>query len=130
MSYARAWTGLTKQTYKRGNTEDLTSSDRVDPLTIDREKRDVFPKTDLKGGYIGDGFPLCADLPPRMHLHKVCSEENSILYITCYFLIYVTNHFIYFTLNYRGPHTWSLAATASQNSNGRTHLGETLMCRG
>ena len=87
MSYARAWTGLTKQSYLRGNTEDLTSRDRVDPLTIDREKRDIFPKTDLKGGYIGDGFPLCSDLPPRMHLHKVRSEENSILYITCYFLI-------------------------------------------
>ena len=83
MSYTRAWTGLTMQEYKRGNLED-ESTDRVDPMTIDREKRDVFPKTDLMGGYIGDGVPLCADLPAKMHLRKV---SRILYYLLNYFSI-------------------------------------------
>ena len=33
-------------------------------------RRDAFPKLDLHGGYIGDGFPLCADLPDRGWLRQ------------------------------------------------------------
>ena len=32
--------------------------------------RDRFPKRDLWDGYVGDGFPLCSDLPPRSFLAK------------------------------------------------------------
>lgn len=32
--------------------------------------RDKFPKTDMTGGYIGDGYPLCVDLPEKMFLKK------------------------------------------------------------
>lgn len=66
MSYARAWTGFERQNYFRGNVE----MDFRDPMTINREKRDLYPKTDLQGGYIGDGYPLCADLPDRDFLRK------------------------------------------------------------
>ena len=40
--YTRAWAGLTMHEYKRGNLED-EGMDRVDPITINGEKRDVFP---------------------------------------------------------------------------------------
>ena len=30
--------------------------------------RDIFPKLDLHGGYIGDGYPLCSSLPARLFL--------------------------------------------------------------
>ena len=72
MSYARAWTGFNYQNYRRGNVEsDAYAGEKIDPLVITRETRDVFPKIDMNGGYIGDGFPLCEDLPDRMHLRKV-----------------------------------------------------------
>ena len=35
---------------------------------VQPEWRDPFPKLDLHGGYLGDGYPLCADLPPRAFL--------------------------------------------------------------
>jgi hypothetical protein len=33
-------------------------------------KRDLFPKTNLYDGHLGDGYPLCADLPDRHFLSK------------------------------------------------------------
>jgi hypothetical protein len=39
-------------------------------MNINGRWRDVFPKTDLYGGYIGDGFPLCVDLPPKHFLRR------------------------------------------------------------
>ena len=32
--------------------------------------RDMYPKTDLLGGYIGDGLPLCSDTPERAFLRR------------------------------------------------------------
>ena len=32
--------------------------------------KDRLPKTKLGGGYLGDGFPLCSDLPPHYFLRK------------------------------------------------------------
>ena len=37
---------------------------------MDGAYHDKFPKHDLTGGYIGDGFPLCVDLPSKMFLRK------------------------------------------------------------
>jgi len=69
-SFARAWTGFTAQS-KRGNVEDYDNThNRVDPMRIEADWRDRFPKSDLYGGYVGDGYPLCADLPPRQYLRK------------------------------------------------------------
>ena len=31
-------------------------------------KRDLFPKTNLYDGHLGDAYPLCSDLPPRHFL--------------------------------------------------------------
>ena len=42
----------------------------VDPMNLMPRSRDPFPKTDLYRGYIGDGVPVCADLPEKMFLRK------------------------------------------------------------
>lgn len=68
--YARAWTGFQHQP-ARGNIESYTLRDnRIDPMNINQEYRDRFPKMGLDRRYIGDGVPLCADLPDQ-HFLKV-----------------------------------------------------------
>lgn len=73
MSLARAWTGFRRQA-ARGNIEaDKSGStdNRLDPMKIEVDWRDRFPKSDLLGGYIGDRYyPLCVDLPPKAFLRK------------------------------------------------------------
>ena len=66
MTFAKLWTASTLQA-PRGNIEnyDGTSSggrNYIDPLALSAEMRDPFPKADLAGGYLGDGYPLCASL--------------------------------------------------------------------
>jgi len=68
-TFARAWTGFLRQS-ARGNIENWDwYPNRIDPLTINPTWRDVFPKMDLFGGYIGDAYPLCSDLPKRQFLN-------------------------------------------------------------
>lgn len=72
VSYSKAWTGFVK----RGERGGAASSSRgsgyttLDPLKIEVATRDVFPKNDLSGGFIGDKVALCADLPPRHFLRR------------------------------------------------------------
>jgi uncharacterized protein (DUF1501 family)/uncharacterized protein (DUF1800 family) len=69
-SFARAWTGFFHQE-QRGNIEiDNWQPNRIDPLRINARWRDVFPKLDLNENYIGDGVPLCSDLPDKQYLKK------------------------------------------------------------
>lgn len=70
-NFARGWTGLTRP-YDRGNVEHEApgAPNDVDPLRLIMSHRDMFPKTDLTGGYIGDGFPLCTDLPDKFFLRR------------------------------------------------------------
>jgi hypothetical protein len=69
-TFARAWTGFLRQSL-RGNIEvwDGDPVNRIDPLAIEPRWRDVFPKMNLYGGYVGDGYPLCSDLPARQFLN-------------------------------------------------------------
>mmetsp|Transcript_20151 Transcript_20151/g.41987 ORF Transcript_20151/g.41987 Transcript_20151/m.41987 type:complete len:2123 (-) Transcript_20151:67-6435(-) len=72
MAFSRVWTGFIRED-KRGNIETSSgdnSANSVDPLRIDKNSRDVFPKTNTLGGYLGDGAPLCEDLPERAFLNK------------------------------------------------------------
>ncbi len=70
MSFARIFTGFVRQP-PRGNSEEIWFGRNVlDFTTIEPTYRDRFPKHDLTGGYIGDGYPLCVDLPPKMFLRK------------------------------------------------------------
>lgn len=71
-SLARAWTGFDRNAV-RGNYEEHytgTSSNRLDPMQIISDYRDPFPKSNLNGGFIGDGYPLCSDLPGKSFLKK------------------------------------------------------------
>lgn len=70
-SFSRCWTGFVS-TMKRANVESLAIANRnlIDPMMINAEYRDRFPKSDLYGGYLGDGYGLCEDLPPRAFLRK------------------------------------------------------------
>jgi len=68
-SLARAWTGF-QAVGMRGNIEGESNKSEIDPLQIIAELRDPFPKSDLEGGYIGDGITLCVDLPARSFLKQ------------------------------------------------------------
>jgi len=71
VSFARAWTGFW-YSHRRANYEDLTwiHANMMDPMVLDIEKHDLFPKRGLDGKYIGDRFPRCEDLPERAFLRK------------------------------------------------------------
>ena len=70
-NFARGWTGFERQ-LSRANTEleRALSGNDIDPLRLYMRHRDMFPKTDLQGGYIGDGQPLCTDLPAQSFLRR------------------------------------------------------------
>lgn len=69
VEYARVWTGFEARR-KRGNTEGSPWINLIDPMRINMAFRDVFPKLGLENTYIGDGVPLCADLPDKHFLMK------------------------------------------------------------
>lgn len=71
-TFARIWTGFDRETY-RGNIEARygeRDANRIDPMQIKPTNRDHSPKKNLYSGYIGDGVPLCADLPPKSYARK------------------------------------------------------------
>ena len=73
-NFARGWTGFERQLL-RGNIEHeraIVGND-IDPLRLRMLHRDMFPKTDLRRGYIGDGLPLCTDLPVQSFLRRGAS---------------------------------------------------------
>ena len=55
---------------QRGNNEQPDGTNALDPMKIVAQFRDRFPKSDLYDGYIGDGYPLCVDIPPKQFLRK------------------------------------------------------------
>ena len=67
-TFAKGWTGFHPQK-DRSNVE-LPFSNLIDPMRINILWRDPFPKMDLHGGYIGDFYPLCKDLPKRFFLRQ------------------------------------------------------------
>jgi hypothetical protein len=72
MEYARVWTGFTRRS-RRGNIEDQYIANRIDPMMIDLELRDMYPKMGLNGKYIGDGYPLCSNTPKHHFLKKAAT---------------------------------------------------------
>ena len=72
MTFARAWTGFDRQPF-RANLESLENretANRIDPMQVKGQYRDWFPKSNLYGGHLGDGVPLCNQLPERAFLRK------------------------------------------------------------
>ena len=73
--FAKCWTGFSLQSGRSNvDIEGHSRGNRIDPMRIRGNggdtKRDLFPKTNLHGGHLGDAYPLCADLPPRHFLSK------------------------------------------------------------
>eukprot|EP00933_Yihiella_yeosuensis_P021713 TRINITY_DN1715_c0_g1_i2.p1 TRINITY_DN1715_c0_g1~~TRINITY_DN1715_c0_g1_i2.p1 ORF type:complete len:1866 (-),score=308.01 TRINITY_DN1715_c0_g1_i2:397-5517(-) len=68
-SFARVLTGFDHQS-RRGNIEDTGSSNFIDPMRMKADWHDVYPKPNLDGGFLGDGYPLCSDLPAGAFLEK------------------------------------------------------------
>ena len=76
-SFARTWTGFAPDSSGRYRRSNIVTADRAgaravdsDPLIINARDRDAGPKLDLYDGYIGDGYPMCVDLPKRPFLRK------------------------------------------------------------
>ena len=73
--FAKCWTAFETRP-QRGNIErgGHVRSNKLDPMQLKANgpstKRDLFPKSNLYGGHLGDSLPLCADLPPRHFLAK------------------------------------------------------------
>ena len=71
-TFARVWTGFIWNR-PRGNYEAQKvehPANNIDPMTIIPERRDLFPKMNLYKGHLGDGLPLCVDLPKKMFLRE------------------------------------------------------------
>lgn len=69
-TFAKGWTGFQRQG-SRSNYEGFHwNPNKIDPMFLNGEKRDPFPKMGLKKKFIGDGYPLCRHLPSTPFLRK------------------------------------------------------------
>ena len=72
MEFSRVFTGFQRQAV-RGNYEEYrtgSSSNKIDPMKLVPAYRDPFPKSNLYGGFIGDGYVRCVDLPSQSFLKR------------------------------------------------------------
>jgi hypothetical protein len=73
MTFARIWTGWNNQVV-RGNVQHRNEGggdNQIDPMQLKAEYRDRFPKTMIGGkAYLGDSYPLCAELVPQHYMKK------------------------------------------------------------
>ena len=129
--YARLWTGFTYQT-QRGNTEAKGTANTIDPMAIQLQWRDQLPKMGLDRKYIGDGYPLCYDLPSTSFLRRGAkyrllgnTTQSDILDTTNVQIIPRLDH---------GSHLFKLLC--GQNSDSKctypavVHLRENVLCKG
>ena len=71
--FAKCWTGFETRP-QRGNIErgGHVGTNKLDPMQLRANgydtRRDLFPKSNLYGGHLGDGAPLCSELPTRHFL--------------------------------------------------------------
>eukprot|EP00928_Gymnodinium_smaydae_P011944 TRINITY_DN1436_c0_g1_i1.p1 TRINITY_DN1436_c0_g1~~TRINITY_DN1436_c0_g1_i1.p1 ORF type:complete len:1935 (-),score=245.15 TRINITY_DN1436_c0_g1_i1:282-5306(-) len=70
MNFARVFTGLSKD-FRRSNIEVSWSAfNFIDPMVMNPDRHDAYPKPDLYGGYLGDNYPLCSDVPADAFLAR------------------------------------------------------------
>jgi len=76
MDFARVFTGFSEQE-RRANLEyqHFHRGNKIDPMRIRETWHDVYPKSNLEGGFLGDYYPLCADLPPQAFLQRGARYE-------------------------------------------------------
>jgi len=70
MSFAQVFTGFMQADLRYNMEMKLVPNNWIDPMQMVEPRHDVYPKSDLIGGYLGDGYPLCSDLPPRYFLSE------------------------------------------------------------
>jgi hypothetical protein len=70
MEYVLLLTGFTRRNRSR-HIEDQYIANVIDPMLIDIELRDVYSKMGLNRWYIGDGYPLCSDIPKGCLLRHI-----------------------------------------------------------
>eukprot|EP00934_Nitzschia_sp_Nitz4_P009264 Nitzschia sp. Nitz4//scaffold316_size20630//7257//13186//NITZ4_008656-RA/size20630-snap-gene-0.2-mRNA-1//1//CDS//3329547514//9254//frame0 len=63
--YAKVYTGFVRQR-DRGNIE--RARNLVDPMDFRENVKDFFPKLGINNQYVGDGYPLCSDIPHQHFL--------------------------------------------------------------
>jgi cullin-associated NEDD8-dissociated protein 1 len=66
MTFARVFTGFKSQAMRANIEYELRNG--VDPMRMRAQSHDVYPKPDLNGDYLGDGYPLCDDIPAHAFL--------------------------------------------------------------
>jgi len=74
MNFARVFTGFDEQA-GRDNIEWVWDRNFIDPMRVNARWHDVYPKPDLDGNFLGDGYPLCSDLPPAYFLSQGAKFE-------------------------------------------------------
>ncbi|CAJ1350015.1 unnamed protein product [Effrenium voratum] len=74
MNFARVFTGFDEQP-RRDNIEFAWNNNLIDPMRIVARWHDAYPKPDLDGNFLGDGYPLCADLPTGYFLRAGAKYE-------------------------------------------------------
>ena len=64
----RACAGFERELMRGGIEIQKGKPNIVDPMSMTASWHDVYPKPDLRSGYIGDGFPHCRDLTEQGQL--------------------------------------------------------------
>jgi len=76
MDFARVFTGFTSEPQRANYEENRNFKNPYDPMRQHPKGRhDQWPKRNLYGGYIGDGFPVCADTPKLQYLAQFAEYE-------------------------------------------------------
>jgi len=75
MNVARVFTGLHRKKDRRSNIERTGKNNWIDPMYVDHRDHNRYPKPDTLGGYLGDGYPLCEDLPKGAFLTEGSEYE-------------------------------------------------------
>ena len=76
MTFARVWTGAAAQVYRTNLEAELANRITTsDPWYVEAKRHDIYPKTDLTGGYLGDGYLLCSSLPEHSFLAQGAQYE-------------------------------------------------------
>ena len=56
---------------RRGNFEEMRNNENnIDPMRIELPWHDFYPKFGLNKRYVGDGYMLCSNLPPKAFLRE------------------------------------------------------------
>ena len=75
MNFARVFTGFDTQ-FGRPNYEDTRDNRNfIDPMRMNAKYHDLYPKPDLDGNYLGDGYPLCTDTTSQRFLNQGSEYE-------------------------------------------------------